>query len=313
MWTYLVRKVAGAALTFLATSFVVFLALNVLPGDPARLVVGHEASPELYARVREELGLDRPWFTRYLEWLSGLLRGDLGRSLTYGVPVAELVGKGISVTFSLAGAAMALAVLIAFPLGVISAHRAGGAVDASLMALSQLGTAMPEFWIGLLLVLVFSLRLGLLPSGWFPGWEEGPSAGVYLILPALTLALPRGGYLARMVRGSLLSSLRENYVAAARAKGLPEWKVVLRHALKPSLVPVLASGGMVFGRLLAGALVVENLFYLPGLGKLALSGVMARDIPLVQGTAVVAAGAIIAVSLITEISYGLLDPRIRYR
>lgn len=313
MGRYLARKIVGFALTSLAISFVVFLSLNVLPGDPARLVVGHEASPELYAKVREKLGLDRPWLTRYWEWLSGLFRGDLGESLTYRVPVGRLVGRGISVTFALAGAAMALSVLLAFPLGVAAARSAGGILDTVLMALSQLGMAIPEFWLGLLLILLFSLRLNLIPSGWFPGWEEGARALVYLVLPALTLALPRGGYLARMVRNSLLSTLQENYVAAARAKGLSEWRIILWHALKPSLIPVVASGGVVFGRLLAGTMVVESLFYVPGLGRLALNGVLSRDIPLVQGTVVVVAGAILAVGLLAEISYGLLDPRIRYR
>ena len=295
-----------------AISFVVFLSLNVLPGDPARLVVGLEASPGLYQKVRAELGLDRPWILRYLSWIGGIFQGDLGKSLHYRRPVGELVGSALSVSFPLAGLAFLLSLALAFPLGTTAARRAGSAFDAFVMGLSQVGLAVPEFWLGFLLILLFSLKLRALPAGGFPGWEKGLSALSHLLLPAFSLAIPRGAYLARMVRGSLLSTLQEAYIAAARSKGVPERWVLLRHALRPALIPVVTSAGILFGRLLAGAIVVENLFYIPGLGRLVLTAVLARDIPLVQGLVVVAAGAILLANLGADLSYGLLDPRIRY-
>lgn len=313
MGRYLARRILGACLTLWAVSFVVFLSLNVLPGDPARLVVGIEASPELYAKVRDELGLGRPWIVRYASWLGGLLRGDLGRSLHYRRGVGELLGRAIAVSFPLAVLAFGLALLLAFPVGVLAARRGGSALDTAVMGFVQLGLAVPEFWLGFVLILIFSLKLGALPAGSFPGWGEGLASLRHLLLPALTLAIPRGAYLARMVRGSLLSTLGEAFVTAARSKGLPEARVVLRHALRPASIPVVASAGIVFGRLLAGAMVVENLFALPGLGRLALTAVLARDIPLVQGLVLLAAGFILAVNLLADLSYGALDPRIRYR
>ena len=313
MGSYFLRRILWFVLTLLAISFVVFLALNVLPGDPARLVVGIEASPDLYNRVRAELGLDRPWPVRYLHWLGGIVRGDLGRSLHYRRPVGALLGAAVAVTFPLALLAFLLSLLIAFPLGILAARRRGSSLDAALMGIAQVGLAVPEFWLGFVLVLAFSAGLHLLPAGWFPGWGAGFPALRYLVLPALALAVPRGAYLARMVRGSLLATLGEAYVAVARSKGLPETRVLLLHALRPALIPVVTSGGLVFGRLLAGAIVVENLFYLPGLGRLALASVLARDIPLVEGVALVAAGSILAVNLLADLSYGLLDPRVRYR
>jgi len=312
MGRYVLRRLVGAFLTLLVISFVVFLSLNVLPGDPARLVVGLEASPDLYQKVRVELGLDRPWILRYLLWIGNIFRGDLGRSLHYRRPVGELVGNALAVSFPLAGLALSFTLAFAFLLGAIAARRAGSPLDAFVMGLSQVGLAMPEFWLGFLLILLFSLKLRALPAGGFPGWEKGPSALTHLLLPAFSLAIPRGAYLARMVRSSLLSTLKEGYIAAARSKGVPERWVLFRHALRPGLIPVVTSAGMVFGRLLAGAIVVENLFYVPGLGRLALTAVLARDIPLVQGLALVAAGAILLVNLFADLSYGLLDPRIRY-
>lgn len=312
MGRYVVRRLAGASLTLVAISFVVFLSLNVLPGDPARLVVGLEASPELYQKVRAELGLDRPWILRYLSWIGGVFQGDLGKSLHYRRPVGELVGSALAVSFPLAGLALLLALGLAFPLGATAARCAGSAFDVLVMGLSQVGLAVPEFWLGFLLILLFSLKLGTLPAGGFPGWEKGLSPLIHLLLPAFSLAIPRGAYLARMVRGSLLSTLQEAYIAVARSKGVPERWVLFRHALRPALIPVVTSAGIVFGRLLAGAIVVENLFYIPGLGRLVLTAVLARDIPLVQGLVLVAAGAILLVNLGADLSYGLLDPRIRY-
>ncbi len=303
----------GAFFTLIVISFVVFVSLNVLPGDPARLVVGLEASPDLYEKVRDTLGLEQPWFLRYSSWLRGLFHGDLGESLHYRRPVGEILGPALGISFPLAVLSFLLSLALAVPLGALAARWQGRPLDVAVMGLSQIGLAVPEFWLGFVLILLLSLKLGLLPAGWFPGWSRGTAAFAYLVLPSLSLAIPRGAYLARMVRGALLGTLGEAYIATARSKGLSEIRVLLRHALRPALIPVITSAGIVFGRLLAGAIVVENLFYLPGLGRLALTAVLARDIPLVQGLVLVAAGSILGVNLLADLSYGLLDPRIRYR
>lgn len=312
MGRYVLRRLVGTFLTLLVISFVVFLSLNVLPGDPARLVVGLDASPDIYEKARAELGLDRPWVLRYLSWIGGIFRGNLGKSLHYRRPVGELVGSALAVSVPMAGLAFLFTLGLAFPLGAFAAQRGGSPIDAFVMGFSQVGMAVPEFWLGFLLILLFSLELRALPAGGFPGWKEGATALGHLLLPAFSLAIPRGAYLARMVRGSLLSTLQEVYIAAARSRGVPERWVLFRHALRPALIPVATSAGILFGRLLAGAIVVENLFYIPGLGRLVLTAVAARDIPLVQGVVLVAAGMILLVNLGADLSYGLLDPRIRY-
>ncbi len=313
MFGYLVRRVGGTVVVFLLVSLIVFLILNVLPGDPARLIAGPEATQEAYQRIRALLGLDRPWPQRYLAWLGGIFRGEWGVSLNYRRDVERLLGEAMGLTVPLAFLAAAMSLVLALPLGIVLAVRPRGLSDLLITALSQLGMAFPEFWTGIILVGFLSLRLHLLPAGGFPGWDRGPEALKYLLLPGFVLALPRAAYLARMVRGNLLEVLGSDFVRSARAKGLPEWVVVLRHGLRPALIPVVTALGLLFGQLLAGAIVVENVFYLPGLGHLALKAVMSRDIPLMQGLAVWMAGVILLVNLVTDISYGLLDPRVRYR
>lgn len=298
--------------TALAASFCVFVVLNLIPGDPARLVAGPEATEEAYLRIREALGLDRPWPLRFIDWLSGALRGDFGVSLVYHREVGWLLGRGLTVTLPLAGMVLLLSLALSLPLGIAAAVRPGRVLDLLTAGLSQLGLSLPEFWLGILLALLLSVKLRLLPAGGFPGWGK-PSAPGYLLLPALALAVPRAAYLARMVRGSLLGVLHEGYIRTARAKGLREARVLLVHALRPAAIPVITAAGLIGGQLLAGAVVVENVFYLPGLGRLALGGVMGRDIPLVEGIVLIASVLILSLNLLTDLAYGLLDPRIRYR
>lgn len=312
MWRYLLLRGVGFLLTLFLVSFTVFALLSLVPGDPARIVAGPEATPEAYQAIRERLGLDRPWPARFGDWLWGISHGDLGESLAYHRPVGELIWGGLSVTLPLAFLALALAVILALPLGVAAATRLGGWLDFATVGFAQLGTALPEFWLGILLINFFAVGWGILPAGGFPGWS-GIGTLAHLILPALALGLPRAAYLARMTRAAMADVLSAAYIGVARAKGLSEWRVLTRHALRSALIPILTTAGLTLGRLLAGALVVENVFYLPGLGRLALMAVGERDLPLLSAVALVVAGLMVALSFLVDLAYGLLDPRIHYR
>jgi len=297
--------------TVLVVAMAVFLVLTVIPGDAARLMVGPEAKPERYAAARKALELDQPWPVRLGNWIWRALHGDLGASWRYpGWSVVSLLGQGLQITFPLAFLASLLSFVLGVLLGVASAAQLGRPPDLLLSGLSQLGLALPEFWLGILLILVFSVRGQLLPAGGFPGWT-GERAWAYLLLPALTLALPRVAYFARLTRAVLADVLLLDFVRTARAKGLGERGVLLRHALRNALIPLVAGLGLTFGRLLAGALVVEQVFSLPGLGRYAVEAAFGRDIPLLLGLAVVAAAAVAGVSTVAEILYGFLDPRVR--
>ena len=313
MGSYLLRKLVTLPLTVLLIAFSIFALLSLLPGDPARLVVGPEATPEAYQAVREKLGLEQPWPVRFGHWLSGVFHGDLGESLSRGRPVAALIGAALRVTLPLGLLAALLATALALPLGILAATRPGGALDLATVGVAQLGMAIPEFWLGILLVGFLAVRLPLFPAGGFPGWGEPGGALAHLTLPALALALPRAAYLARMTRAALAETLRAPFVRAARGKGLSEGRVVLHHALRNALIPIVTAAGLSLGQLLAGALVVENLFYLPGLGHLALTAVKARDLPLLSGAGLVVAGLVLLLNLGVDLAYGALDPRIRYR
>ncbi|QAA76723.1 MAG: hypothetical protein BIP78_0957 [Candidatus Bipolaricaulis sibiricus] len=312
MLDHVVRRVGASAVTLVLAAFLVFLAIHVVPGDPARLLVGTEAGPNEYQAARDRLDLDTPWLLRFARWLGGLAVGDWGLSFRYSRPARDLVVGGLAITLPLAAAALLVALGLAFPLGVAAARHPGRWIDLGTVGVAQLGTAVPEFWLALLLVGLFAVRLGALPAGGFPGWGN-PHAVRYLLLPTLALALPRAAYLARMVRASLADVLGEDYVRAARAKGIAERRVVFVHALRNALVPVITGAGLTLARLLAGAMVVENVFGLPGLGRLAVVAVEARDLALLASIAAVVAGLIVLLSLAVDLSYALLDPRIRQR
>lgn len=311
MLVHLLRRVGTAAFTLVLVSFLVFLAIHIVPGDPARVLVGPDAAAAEYAAARERLGLDTPWPIRFVRWLGGLARGDWGESLRYSRPARELVARGLTVTVPLAGLALALALAVALPLGLAAASSPGRWIDLATVGLVQVGTALPEFWLAILLVRLFAEGMGLLPAGGFPGWEA-QAAWMHLVLPSIALALPRAAYLARMVRAAVADVLREDYVRTARAKGLAAWRVVGIHGLRNALLPVVTGAGLTFARLLAGAMVVENVFGLPGLGRLAVVAVEARDLPLAAALATVVAGAIVLVSLAVDLSYVVLDPRMRH-
>jgi peptide/nickel transport system permease protein len=259
------------------------------------------------------MGLDRPLPVQYMEWIGGALRGNLGRSIQYDVPVAALILSRLSVTLPLTLMAAALMAFAAVPLGVYAAthHRRWG--DYLTMTLSQLGIAVPAFWAGLLLVLLFSVRLGWFASGGFDGWGQGVGGALKsLLLPAIALGLFQFAVLARTTRSSVLEVLREEYVKTARAKGVSERLVLFRHALRNAMIPILTVAGVQLGQLMAGSIILESVFYLPGLGRLALGAITARDLPVVQGVVLFVASVIVVINAAVDVLYGLTDPRIRY-
>jgi peptide/nickel transport system permease protein len=305
--------VAALAATLFFVSVLVFVVVRVLPGDPALLILGTEASPEAAAELRRAMGLDRPIAVQYVEWAGGVLRADLGRSIQYDVPVARLIASRLPVTLPLTLLAAGFMVAAAVPLGVFAAtrHRRWG--DYGAMVLSQLGIAVPGFWAGLLLVLLFSVKLGWVQAGGFDGWEQGIWPALRsLLLPALALALFQFAVLTRTTRSAVLEVLREEYVKTARAKGVGERGVLFRHALRNAMIPIVTVAGVQLGQLVAGSIILESVFYLPGLGRLALGAISARDLPVVQGVVLFVSSLIVAINVAVDILYGVLDPRIRY-
>jgi peptide/nickel transport system permease protein len=305
--------VAALAATLLFVSLLVFVVVRVLPGDPALIILGLEANADSVARVRRELGLDQPITVQYAHWVTRALSGDLGRSIQYDLPVATLILSRLTVTLPLTLLAAALMITAAIPLGVYAAthHRRWG--DYLTMVLSQLGVAVPGFWAGLLLILLFSVQLGWVQAGGFDGWGQGFWRGVRsLLLPAVALGLFQFAVLVRTTRSALLEVLREEYVKTARAKGVAERAVLFRHALRNALIPIVTVAGIQLGQLLAGSIILESVFYLPGLGRLTLAAISARDLPVVQGVVLFVASMIVTVNAAVDILYGILDPRIRY-
>ncbi len=314
MLTLLARRIAGLVLTLLAVSALIFMVMDILPGDPASIMLGMSASPDTLAALRHELGLDQPLVIRYLQWLAGVVTGDLGKSYTYGVPVAGLIAERLAVTLPLALMAILISMAIAIPLGVVSASRRNSAVDYAGGFVSQLFIAVPGFWVALLLILAFSMSLGWLPAGGFPGWQAGIIAGLEaLLLPAVALALQQAGVLTRVTRSSVLEVLNEDFVRTARAKGLSRRAALWRHAVRNALVPVATILGLQFTFLIAGAVLIENVFNLPGLGRLALQALSQRDIIVLQDVVLFFAALVITMNFLVDLSYLLLDPRLRGR
>ena len=312
MLSFLARRCVALVATLLGAALVIFIALEVLPGDPAAVTLGLNAAPEALAALRLEMGLDKPALVRFLAWISGLLTGDLGLSYTYRVPVAQLIGERMAVTLPLALGAIMLATSIGVPLGLLAAANHNRPTDAAVMVFAQLGLAVPNFWFGLLLVLLFAIGLGWFPAGGFPGWQAGPAAAVKaLLLPAFALALPQAAILARVTRSSMLDTLQEDFVRTARAKGLAEPVTVVRHALRNALIPVVTIMGLQFSVLIAGAIIIENVFALPGLGRLVFQAIAQHDLIVVKDLVMLFAGAAILINFAVELLYGLIDPRLR--
>ncbi|WP_193176802.1 ABC transporter permease [Oricola nitratireducens] len=314
MLSYALRRIAVVLITLLAASAIVFAVLEIVPGDPARLMLGMNAGEDAIAALREQMGLNQPLLIRYFSWLGGLLSGDFGRSYTYSVPVIDLVRERLVVSLPLALMALFLSTAIAIPVGIFSASRRGTASDAGVMAATQLGIAIPNFWFALLLVYVFAVTLRLVPAGGFPGWQAGFwPALASLLLPAIALALPQAAILSRVTRSALLDVMGEDYIRTARAKGLPANIVLWRHALRNALIPVLTILGLQFSFLLAGTIIIENVFYLPGLGRLVFQAITQRDLIVVESVVVLLVATVIIVNFLVDLAYAWADPRLRRR
>jgi peptide/nickel transport system substrate-binding protein len=298
--------------SLLAASAIVFVVVQVVPGDPVRTMMGLQADPETMSVLRHQLGLDAAPLGRYVRWILGLIHGDFGLSYTYRIPVARLIADRLQVSFPLALYALLLSTVIAFPLGLIAAAYRGRAGDWALTGIMQIGLALPNFWLGLLLALLFAVTLHWVSAGGFPGWSAGFWPGVRaLTLPAIALAAPQAAILARVLRGALIETLHEDYIRTARAKGAGEWQVLWRHALPNALVAALTILGLQFSFLLAGAVIIENVFFLPGLGRLVFQAIVQRDLIVVQSVVVILVMAAVLVTFAVDLSYVLVNPRLR--
>ncbi len=312
MLRYAFRRLISFALALVVASFVVFFSLEIVPGDPAAYMLGINAQPEAVEALRVELGLDRGPVQRYVEWAGGMLSGDFGTSYTYRAPVAGMVADRLWISLPLALYALALSTLIAFPVGILAAARRGSAADMAIIGTTQLGIAVPNFWFAMILVAVFAINLGWFSAGGFPGWEAGFWAGFKaLTLPAIALALPQASILARVMRSALIDTLGEDFVRTARAKGLSPGQALRRHALRNALIPVLTIIGLQFSFLLAGAIIIENVFFLPGLGRLVFQAIQQRDLIVVESVVMLLVFAVISVTFLVDLAYAAVDPRLR--
>jgi peptide/nickel transport system substrate-binding protein len=308
---YLAGRLAVLVATLLAATALVFVIVQVVPGDPVRYMMGLQADPDSMAATRHQLGLDVAPVQRYFDWIAGLLRGDFGRSFTYRIPVSQLIAERLQVSLPLAVFALVLSTAIALPVGLIAAAKRGRASDLVLTGFTQLGLALPNFWLGMLLVMFFAVGLHWVSAGGFPGWDAGVWAAVKaLTLPAIALAMPQAAILARVLRGSLIDTLHEDYIRTARAKGAGDWQVLWHHALPNALVPVLTIVGLQFSFLLAGGVIIENVFFLPGLGRLVFQAIVQRDLIVVQSVVVLLVLAVVMVSFFVELCYALVNPRL---
>lgn len=313
MFFYILRRFITALLSIVLAAVFVFAALLFIPGDPAEAILGINASPESVEALREKLGLNTPPLLRFVSWFGGVLRGDFGESINYGLPVGELLLGRLAVSIPLALGAIIVACVIALPLGVFAATRQGSPLDPLIIGLAQLGAAIPSFWLGLMLILFFSVRLGWLPAGGYVPWSENWVATLRsLLLPILALGLGQAAVITRMTRAAMLEVLGQDYIRTATAKGLLARRVVWHHALRNALITIITILGLSFSQVLVRAIIIEQVFALPGLGRLALTAIGTRDYPLLQTEVLLYASAIIFLSFIVDVFYGVLDPRIRY-
>ena len=314
MLRYVARRVLSLVVSLLVASLVIFLALEIVPGDPAAYMLGLGAQDDTLQALREDLGLTQGPVARYLVWVSGMVQGDFGTSYTYRTPVSGMIADRLWVSLPLAGYALALAVLIAFPAGIWAASQRGRLGDVVVMGTTQLGVAIPNFWFAMLMVLVFAINLRWFSAGGFAGWQDGLGPGLKsLTLPAIALALPQASILARVMRSALLDTLGEDYIRTARAKGLSRGQALRRHALRNAMIPVLTIIGLQFSFLLAGAIIIENVFFLPGLGQLVFKAISARDLIVVESVVMLLVFAVIVVNFAVDIAYAWVDPRLRGR
>ncbi|OEC34131.1 peptide/nickel transport system permease protein [Pseudomonas cuatrocienegasensis] len=313
MFSYFIRRLLTAIPVMLVVALSVFLLLRLSPGDPATIIAGDMANPEQVANIRRALGLDEPILTQFLLWIGNLLQGDLGTSLISQTTVSSMIAQRLEPTVSLALAAILITVLIAVPLGVIAAWRQGSWIDNLVMSVSVVGFSVPVFVIAYLLIQVFAIELRWLPVQGFRGLDKGLGEFLSrLILPALTLSSVYIALIARMTRASMLEVLREDYIRTARAKGLSQRVVLFRHALRNAAVPILTVVGAGFAMMVSGVVVTESVFNIPGLGRLIVDAVLARDYPVIQALILLTAGLYVVINLLIDLSYAITDPRIRY-
>ena len=314
MLSYFTKKLITLIVLLFLVSITVFSVLFVLPGDPAQIVLGIHATPVALANLRAELGLDKSFRDQYTDWIGNLLLGRSQQSIHYKMPVHELILDSLAVTGPMALIAMLFALVISLPLGIYAARHQNQPGDVTVMFATQLGLATPEFWFGILLTLLFSVQLGWFSAGGFPGWNNDFWGSIKaLLLPAFALGVIRASILTRLTRSSMLEVLREDYVRTARAKGLRERTVVYVHALRNAIVPVLTIMGLQLGQLLAGAIIIENVYFLPGLGRLVFNAIGQRDLPVVRDIVLLMAAAVVVVNFIVDLTYAALDPRIRIK
>jgi len=304
MWNVYLRQIVQAAIVLLNVSLVVFVLVRIVPGDPARLMLGMEASEEAVQAARAQFGFDRPLYVQYAQFVGGALRGDLGQSVRFRRPVGELLRESFPATLELAVAATAIALVLAVPAGIYAAVHRDGVLDRLLMAGALIGQAMPIFWLGIMLITLFSVRLGWLPT-------SGRGSLAQLVMPSVTLSTYVMALLARLTRSNMLDVLREQYVRTARAKGLREIVIVHKHALMSAALPIVTVLGLQVGALLSGAVVTETVFNWPGIGTLALRAIQQRDYPVVQGVVLVSAALFVLINGAVDLAYRYLDPRVR--
>ena len=305
MIQFTLRRLLLAGPTLLGVTLVVFAMVRLLPGDPAATMAGVHATQEMVERVRRDLGLDQPIHVQYARFMGGLLRGDLGRSIRTGRPVVSEIWERFIPTLELTAASLLLATVLGVAAGIISASRPYSLFDYGSMMAALVGISVPVFWLGLMLMLLFSVKLG-----WLPAAGRGTLA--HLILPAVTLAANSMALIARFTRSTMLEVIRQDYVSTARAKGLRESTVVVRHAFRNALIPVITIIGLRFGTLLSGAVLTETVFAWPGVGRLMVDSILARDYPVVQGAVLMVAGSFVLINLVVDLLYAVVNPRVRY-
>ena len=314
MIRYTIGRAISLCLSLIVASLVIFAVVEVVPGDPAAYMLGVNARPDTVAALRAELGLDVSLPQRYLAWTLGMVQGDFGTSYTYRTPIAQMIADRVAVSLPLALLALTLTIVIAFPAGIYAASRRGRLGDIGVMGATQLGIAVPNFWFAMILVLIFAIKLRWVSAGGFPGWDHGFLAGLKaLILPAVALALPQAAILARVMRSSLLDMLGEDFIRTARAKGLSRRQALWRHAVRNALIPVLTIIGLQFSFLLAGGIVIEQVFFLPGLGRLIFQAISARDLIVVESVVMLLVALVILVNFTVDLAYAAVDPRLRTR
>ncbi|MBF0680947.1 MAG: ABC transporter permease [Devosia sp.] len=314
MISYFAKRLAEFAVTLLIAAVVIFVLLDLLPGDPARFILGINASDDALAALRLQMGLDTPAPARFANWVFGMLQGDFGMSHTQRQPVAKLIMDRMAVTMPLTIFAMVVSMVIGLPLGIMAARRRGKPLDTAVMVLAQGALAIPNFWFGMLLTLLFAVTLRWLPTGGFIPWHENFwLAARGLILPGLALALPQAAILARVMRTALVDVASQDYIRTARAKGMTFGEAIWRHGVRNALLPVLTILGLQFAYLIAGTIIVENVFFLPGLGRLIATAISERDLTLVRSATIVLVLAVSLTMLLVDLAYGLVDPRLRER